>query len=100
MKTLSLKTLSLFGSAALLSQNLFGATLFSDSFDINSSPNWTVNATAGNNPVNLFFDYSTIGIPSAPNSVGGSTLGAKLQANLSGTVRGRVSISPTGQRFC
>jgi hypothetical protein len=99
MKIPPFKTLSLLGSAALLAQSTFAATLFSDDFDINSSANWTVNTTAGNHPSNLYFDYSTIGIPSAPNSLGGSTHGVKLQSNLSGGVRGGVSISPTGQSF-
>jgi len=93
------KTLALLGSAAVMIQSSFAATFFSDSFDVNSSANWTVNTTAGNHPSNLYFDYSTIGIPSAPNSVGGTTFGAKLQANLSGNVRGGVSISPIGQSF-
>ena len=46
----------------------------------------------------FFFDYSTIGIPSAPNS-GGTTRGMKLQANLSGDVFGGFSVSPTGENF-
>jgi hypothetical protein len=48
---------------------------------------------------NFFFDYSTIGIPSAPNSVGGSTRGMKLQANMANGIFGGFSVSPTGQAF-
>jgi len=74
--------------------------LFSDNFDVNSTANWTANASAGSHPVNIFFDYSTVGIPSAPNS-GGTTIGARLLANTAATnaVFGGVSISPNGQSF-
>lgn len=98
MKPLSLFSFSLSAAALLSSPQSFGS-LFSDAFDGNSTANWAVNSTAGNNPVNLFFDYSTIGIPSAPNSLGGTTYGVKMQANLSGGVRGGASISPLGQSF-
>lgn len=40
------------------------------------------------------FDYSTVGIPSAPNSTGGSTTGLKLQANLFSAALGGFSVSP------
>ena len=76
--------------------------LFSDNFDSNSSANWTVNNNGnGLNAANFFFDYSTVGIPSAPNSTGGTTVGLKLGANLSGTgpvsgVLPGISVSPTG----
>ena len=64
--------------------------------DQNASGNWVTNA-AGDSPADLYFDYSTIGIPSAPNS-GGTTRGAKLNANLGillpGTFPAGVSVSP------
>lgn len=75
------------------------AQLFTADFDTDQTANWTVNASAGTHPANVFFDYSTVGIPSAPNSVGGTTLGLKLQANTTGGVFGGVSVSPTGQSF-
>jgi hypothetical protein len=40
------------------------------------------------------FNYSTVGIPSAPNSTGGSTTGLKLQANLFSSALGGFSVSP------
>jgi len=55
-------------SAGLFSPQLRAQPLFSDNFDTDHTPNWTVNASAGTHPVNLFFDYGAIGIPSAPNS--------------------------------
>lgn len=75
---------------------------FFENFDSGTSgANWNVNLGAGNNAANLAFDYSTIGIPSAPHSIGGSTIGAKLEANFGPTTgsTGGVSISPIGQGF-
>jgi len=72
--------------------------VYSEDFDVDSSANWTVNTTAGgDNRADLFFDYSTVGIPPAPNSVGGTTRGLKLQANLSPASQAfpaGVSVSP------
>jgi hypothetical protein len=42
------------------------------------------------------FDYSSVGIPAAPNSLGGSTIGLKLQANLFSNALGGFSVSPNG----
>lgn len=42
------------------------------------------------------FNYSSVGIPSAPNSTGGSTTGLKLQANLFSAALGGFSVSPNG----
>jgi len=47
----------------------------------------------------FFFDYSTVGIPSAPNSTGGSTRGMKLQANQTNGIFSGMSVSPNGQGF-
>ena len=70
------------------------AALYSQNFDVDDTANWTVNSGPGTNAANLFFDYSTVGIPPAPNSTGGSTRGVKLQANLSGNAAGGISVSP------
>jgi hypothetical protein len=87
-------------SVATASVSHAQSVLFSENFDTDHSANWTVNSTAGGvNPVNFLFDYSSVGIPSAPNSTGASTLGLKLQANTSGGVFGGVSVSPVGQSF-
>lgn len=90
-------------SLILASQNSFGA-LYSQDFDVNDTANWTVNSNFGGatNSANFFFDYSTVGIPSAPHSSGGSTIGLKLGANLLGQATpslAGVSVSPTGQSF-
>jgi hypothetical protein len=75
------------------------ATVFSDSFDSNTATNWIVNKSSGDNSVTFNFDYSTLGIPSAPHSTGGTTLGVQMKANLSLGVVAALSISPTNQSF-
>lgn len=73
--------------------------LYSEDFDTDHTANWTVNSGPGNNAADFFFDYSTVGIPSAPNSSGGTTIGLKLEANYSGSTFGGISVSPMGQSF-
>jgi hypothetical protein len=75
-----------------------GQTLYMQNFDVDDSANWTVNNGPGDEAHDFFFDYSTVGIPSAPNA-GGTTRGMKLQANLSAGVFSGMSVSPTGQSF-
>ncbi|HOC56937.1 MAG TPA: Calx-beta domain-containing protein [Verrucomicrobiota bacterium] len=73
--------------------------VYSENFDVDTTANWTVNkTTGGDNRADIFFDYSTVGIPPAPNS-GGTTRGLKLQANLTpalGVFPSGVSVSPNG----
>ena len=84
---------------ALVAQPSLGQ-LYSEDFDTNSSSNWTVNdSTDTDFNTDIFFDYSTVGIPSAPNSAGGSTRGMKLQANLFSGAFGGFSVSPNGESF-
>jgi len=92
---------STFGaSLALLSLSAVGsAQLFSDNFDVDTSSNWTVNK-ANNETGNIAtfaFDYSTYGIPNAPGS--STSLGLRMQANVTGGVFGGLSASPNGQSF-
>lgn len=87
-------------SLALFPSIVTGQVLFSDDFDLNSTANWTANPGTGNNSANFFFDYSTLGIPSAPHSTGGSTIGVQLRANYAATgVFTGISVSPNGQSF-
>jgi hypothetical protein len=75
---------------------------FSENFDVDPSANWSVNTLGtGVSDANFFFDYSTVGIPSAPNS-GGTTRGLRLRANqvvASQSFPSGVSVSPIGQSF-
>lgn len=79
---------------------LSAQSYFSDNFDTDTSANWavnysaTANATTGN-AATFAFDYSTVGIPAAPNS-SGSTRGLKLEANFTGGVQSGLSVSPLG----
>lgn len=75
--------------------------IFFDNFDLNHTADWSVNTLgAGLSDANFFFDYSTAGIPSAPNSADGSTRGLRLRANQYGGTTAAfpsgVSVSPLG----
>ncbi len=76
------------------------AILFSDDFDVDSSANWNINATGPDTSVVFAYDYSVDGIPSAPNSVGSTTLGVKFEANMvsPGAIEA-ITLSPVGQSF-
>ncbi len=84
--------------AAVSSSSAFGATtLFSENFDTDPSANWTVNDGPTDFTVDWQFDYSTIGIPEAPNSTGTTpTTGLKMTANEFFATFGGFSVSPTG----
>ena len=56
-----------------------GGTFFDSFDDGNAAMRFTTSAI--NNPVaNYAYDYSAAGIPSAPNSTGGSTIGLRMAA--------------------
>ena len=84
-----------------------GAVLYSQDFDVDDTANWTVNNNnLGTNAANVYFDYSTVHIDPAPNTVGNTTRGLKIGANLNSAnaptntsqIPG-ISVSPTGQSF-
>ena len=75
----------------------FGALLYTQDFEVDPTANWTVNSSPTDAAANFFFDYSTVGIPSAPSALG--TRGLKLQANQSSGIFGGMSVSPNGQNF-
>jgi hypothetical protein len=79
-----------------------GQILFQDNFDATPASNWIINAGTANDTAVIGFDYSSVGIPAAPNS-SGTTIGAMLQANrptggAAASLSG-VSISPVGGNF-
>jgi len=74
-------------------------TVFADNFDTDSAANWIVNRSSGDTAVAFNFDYSALGIPSAPHSTGGTTLGVQMKANLSLGVVAALSMSPMNQSF-
>jgi hypothetical protein len=75
---------------------------YSDNFDSGASDatNWNINLDIGDNAATFGFDYSTVGIPPAPNA-GGTTIGVKLEANYTNSTSDYsgtgVSISPKGR---
>ncbi len=75
------------------------ATVFSDDFEANTAANWNVNKSSADNAAAFSFDYSALGIPAAPHSVGGTTRGVQLKANLTLGVVAALSISPANQSF-
>ncbi len=84
--------------ALALSNVSVAATLYSQNFNADDTANWTVNPSAGTDFVaDFFYDYSAIGVPSAPNGTG--TRGLKMTANNSTGVFGGFTTSPTGKSF-
>ncbi len=88
----------------VLSATVLGATLCSltsaqlnDDFDTDTSANYATTAT-GDAAVVFLFDYSTMGIPSAPNSTGGTTLGVRFEANLTAGASNAITLH-TNQTF-
>src|ERR1035437_5525662 len=92
-------------AGALSSQTATAQTLsYSQNFQTDDSAHWAVNydTLGSSNRVIFQFDYSTIGIPSAPHSTGGTTIGMKMIADinpagavLGSTVNAGFSVSPT-----
>jgi GH25 family lysozyme M1 (1,4-beta-N-acetylmuramidase) len=74
------------------------ATVFADNFEVNSATNWIFNKSSADTSVTFAFDYSTVGIPAAPNS-GGTKFGLQMKANLANGVTAALSLSPTNRTF-
>lgn len=76
----------------------FASAQYFDDFDIDSSANWTTNKSHTNTHASTYaYDYSALGIASAPGSAGGTTKGLRLQANLAdGISTSGLSVSPNG----
>jgi hypothetical protein len=90
---------SVTSSAAWLLVYSVQAAVFSDTFDANTAANWTFNKSSADTRVIFNYDYSTMGIPSAPNSTGGTTRGLRMEANLTAEIVAALSLSPIGQSF-
>ncbi len=75
-----------------------GTLLFSEDFDSPASASrWVINQSQPVSQATFAYDYSADGIPPAPNSVGGTTLGLKF-VSLSSVTAG-ISASPIGGNF-
>ncbi|WP_193212985.1 hypothetical protein, partial [Luteolibacter marinus] len=75
-------------------------TLFEDDFDEGVSEGaWTEQLSHADASVDYAFDYSAIGIPAAPRSHKGSTIGMRFLANSDAGVFQGISTTPDGQSF-
>jgi hypothetical protein len=75
-----------------------GKLLFSENFDSPSSANgWVVNQSDPISETTFAYDYGADGIPPAPNTTNGTTLGLKFVALSSDTAG--ISVSPIGGNF-
>jgi hypothetical protein len=74
-------------------------TVFLDTFDTNSAALWTLNKSSSDTRATFYYDYSGLGIPSAPHSTGGTTRGLRMDANLTAGVVAALSLSPTNRSF-
>jgi MYXO-CTERM domain-containing protein len=73
--------------------------LFFDNFDATPSSAYTVNQDP-DSAVTFMYNYSADGIPSAPHSAAGTTLGVKFEANIvAPTGAQALNISPVGRSF-
>lgn len=99
MKKQLLKTAAcLVAPLLVLPVTALGQTLYQDNFDTDTSANWTVNDPGLTDiTADFHYDYSAIGVPSAPGGTG--TSGLKMTANNVTGVFGGFSVSPTGQSF-
>lgn len=79
-------------AAAIFPLTAPAATLYQDNFDIDSSSNYTV-AADPDTAAAFGYDYSAMGIPSAPNSVGGTTRGVQFKANYSDATAAAAAIN-------
>jgi hypothetical protein len=74
--------------------------VYADNFDLDSRLGYTITADPDTNAT-FAFNYSALGIPSAPNSLGGTTLGLKLEANNGDATAATaaISLAPLGRTF-
>ena len=86
-------------SVATLTVNALYTSVFTDNFEVDSSASWTLNNPSADNRATFAYDYTGIGVPSAPNSTGGTKKGLRFEANLLLGVTNALSASPTGQGF-
>src|SRR5687767_6571550 len=74
--------------------------VYAANFDLDSTLAYTISADP-DTAATFAFNDSALGIPSAPNAVGGTALGLKLEAN-NGDATGAtaaISLAPVGRTF-
>ncbi|WP_193213664.1 hypothetical protein [Luteolibacter marinus] len=71
--------------------------LFVDDFDAGTSAAaWSAQLSGTDASVDYAFDYSSLGIPAAPNSAGGTTVGMRFLVNQAANLSQGISASPLG----
>lgn len=97
MKTKSKLIGATLGVAALVLQSATAQVVYSDNFDAGTSASgWTASLSHADASANFAYNYGAIGIPSAPNSSGGSTVGMNFVVNQNAGVFQGISASPNG----
>lgn len=82
--------------------NTSGVVVFQDDFDAGTSGlDWDLYTTSADYTADFAFDYSVHGIPPAPNSEGGTTIGVKFTVNNNDLNEGTEALSafPIGWSF-
>lgn len=95
------KRILLSAMAASLGVFASAQVVFSENFDVDNTSQWQFNSSIladgaldnSGGEADFFFDYSTVGIPIAPNS-SGTTRGMKMIANLGTGVFSAVTVNP------
>lgn len=89
------KSTSLLCGLALALPLSASAQLFVDGFDTaGSSSSWDVQMANADNQADFGWDYSALGIPSAPN--GSGTTGVRMASNITGGATTGLSMTPVG----
>jgi hypothetical protein len=96
MRTISCLAIALI---AFTAPCCFAQSLYSQNFDIDDTANWTVFDGPTDETAEFFYDYSAMGIASAPRTKGGTTRGMRLRCNLNDGIFGGFSVSPNGRSF-
>lgn len=74
--------------------------VYSDNFDADTSASYNILRTSTDTAATFGYNYAADGIPSAPNSIGNTTLGLKLEANMAApTGKEAITVTPIGQSF-
>lgn len=74
-------------------------TVFLDTFDTDTSAEWVITSSSEDTGVTFNWDYSGMGIPSAPSSTNGTTRGVRMEANMSLGAVAALSMSPAARVF-
>ncbi len=74
-------------------------TVFLDTFDTNTAAQWQLNRSSTDTRVIFSYDYSGMGVPSAPHSTGGTTRGLRMEANMTAGTTAALSLSPANRTF-